>query len=227
MSFSALTSVLSSKLKSTAANVSSKLAQINRELESELRSHRNAPGISEPSVKSDVDKPLVAALPWDVVDPLIATEIKMQVFSLSKDPRNFTIPPSDGTMFTFNLASNLDLALQLLNLDEELQQRRFELVPQKVSELNFWRNYFYRLNLVCRLLAPAATGLTSPKPNLENIIFTKAPLFDAPISCFPSESRDGHIELKDLTYLSKPDDDADAPLSPNWEQELEEELNDV
>lgn len=34
--------------------------------------------------------------------------------------------------------------------DAELEKMRFELVPKIITEENFWRNYFYRVSLICQ-----------------------------------------------------------------------------
>lgn len=34
--------------------------------------------------------------------------------------------------------------------DSALEKMRFELVPKIITEENFWRNYFYRVSLICQ-----------------------------------------------------------------------------
>lgn len=34
--------------------------------------------------------------------------------------------------------------------DTALEKMRFELVPKIITEENFWRNYFYRVSLICQ-----------------------------------------------------------------------------
>lgn len=34
--------------------------------------------------------------------------------------------------------------------DPQLEKMRFELVPKIITEENFWRNYFYRVSLICQ-----------------------------------------------------------------------------
>ncbi|CAF1561083.1 unnamed protein product, partial [Adineta steineri] len=40
------------------------------------------------------------------------------------------------------------IALATLDVDENLKQMRFDLVPKQINEESFWRNYFYRVSLV-------------------------------------------------------------------------------
>lgn len=37
-----------------------------------------------------------------------------------------------------------------MNEDPALEKMRFELVPKIITEENFWRNYFYRVSLICQ-----------------------------------------------------------------------------
>lgn len=34
--------------------------------------------------------------------------------------------------------------------DPALEKMRFDLVPKIITEENFWRNYFYRVSLICQ-----------------------------------------------------------------------------
>lgn len=34
--------------------------------------------------------------------------------------------------------------------DQQLEKMRFELVPKIITEENFWKNYFYRVSLICQ-----------------------------------------------------------------------------
>ncbi|KAI9318256.1 hypothetical protein BX666DRAFT_1936561 [Dichotomocladium elegans] len=73
--------------------------------------------------------------------------IKERVLALSKDQRNFTIPPPDDTQFQFDMKAYSQSAAAALKHDPNLAHMRFTLVPQYVQESTFWRNYFYRVTL--------------------------------------------------------------------------------
>ncbi|KAI7902029.1 uncharacterized protein BX663DRAFT_552470 [Cokeromyces recurvatus] len=75
-------------------------------------------------------------------------KIKQAILDLSKDERNFLIPPPEDTDFQFNFNAYSQSAQAVLKEDERLARLRFILVPQQVSEPIFWRNYFYRVTLV-------------------------------------------------------------------------------
>ena len=47
--------------------------------------------------------------------------------------------------FPFDVDQHIVLAQILLKMDQNLKKTRHELVPDLVSEDNFWRNYFYKI----------------------------------------------------------------------------------
>merc|ERR1712223_980905 len=63
-------------------------------------------------------------------------------------------------------------AVVLLGEDLRLRDMRYELVPKKVKEDEFWRNYFYRVGLAKQSfeLAPVApiTSTETAKPTTNN-----------------------------------------------------------
>lgn len=56
--------------------------------------------------------------------------------------------PPAGVSFSWDLEEMLPVAKAILKEDPNLEKIRFELVPKFVSEENFWRNYFYRVELL-------------------------------------------------------------------------------
>ncbi|VDM97010.1 unnamed protein product [Thelazia callipaeda] len=85
-----------------------------------------------------------AELPWsDIPDQWI---VKKHILALSLDSRNFTRDPPSET--NFDLTQVQSVAIRLLEEDPNLRKIRFQLVPKKLSEERFWRNYFYRISLV-------------------------------------------------------------------------------
>uniref|UniRef100_A0A182KCI5 BSD domain-containing protein n=1 Tax=Anopheles christyi TaxID=43041 RepID=A0A182KCI5_9DIPT len=77
-------------------------------------------------------------------------KIKEEILSLSADRRNFVRAPPTGVEFDFDYDSSYPVALAIMNDDKELEKMRFELVPKIITEENFWRNYFYRVSLICQ-----------------------------------------------------------------------------
>ena len=74
--------------------------------------------------------------------------MKAKILSLSNDNRNFLRAPPPGVTFEFDYNSVSATALALLAEDPQLEKMRYELVPKSVKEDEFWRNYFYRVNLI-------------------------------------------------------------------------------
>uniref|UniRef100_A0A915PLL0 BSD domain-containing protein n=1 Tax=Setaria digitata TaxID=48799 RepID=A0A915PLL0_9BILA len=92
----------------------------------------------------NANKLTTCTLPWsDLPDQWVA---KKHILSFSLDARNFTRDPPSETNFDF--AEMQSVAAALLANDPNLRKIRFQLVPKKLSEERFWRNYFYRVSLV-------------------------------------------------------------------------------
>ncbi|GIY22111.1 synapse-associated protein 1 [Caerostris darwini] len=84
--------------------------------------------------------------------PWVGTEdeeyVKEQILSLSADKRNFLRNPPTGVMFDFSFDSMYPVAEKMLKEDPALEKMRFEIVPKIINEETFWKNYFYRVQLV-------------------------------------------------------------------------------
>ncbi|XP_056269090.1 synapse-associated protein 1 [Pseudoliparis swirei] len=74
--------------------------------------------------------------------------IQQQILALSADKRNFLRDPPAGVQFHFDMEQMYPLAAVMLEEDLLLNRMRFDLVPKRVKEEVFWRNYFYRVSLV-------------------------------------------------------------------------------
>lgn len=75
-------------------------------------------------------------------------ELRAKILSLSEDKRTFIRAPPSGVSFEFEYASFLPTALALIKEDERIEKMRYDLVPKRVKEQEFWRNYFYRVSLI-------------------------------------------------------------------------------
>lgn len=87
-----------------------------------------------------------SCLPWEGYENSEGLEEKIR--ALSKDERNFKRNPPNGVSFQFVYKESFQQALMVLEADEDLQKMRFALVPKKMKEEIFWRNYFYRVSLI-------------------------------------------------------------------------------
>eukprot|EP01117_Protostelium_nocturnum_P012801 TRINITY_DN4741_c0_g1_i1.p1 TRINITY_DN4741_c0_g1~~TRINITY_DN4741_c0_g1_i1.p1 ORF type:complete len:406 (-),score=177.28 TRINITY_DN4741_c0_g1_i1:166-1383(-) len=102
--------------------------------------------------------------PWENLstqDENIIQDVTNEMQNLSKNWRNFLLaPPDDSTFqFDFNLEENMLLAQVCLKADKKLSDMRFALVPRKIREPAFWRNYFYRIWAI-----KESYGLNVPNP---------------------------------------------------------------
>lgn len=77
-------------------------------------------------------------------------ELQSKILKLSSDRRTFLSPAPDSSAFEFHFESSWPLAQFALRSDAKLERARFLLVPRKVSEQVFWRNYLYRVECIRR-----------------------------------------------------------------------------
>ncbi|XP_055607569.1 synapse-associated protein of 47 kDa isoform X3 [Uranotaenia lowii] len=110
------------------------LGEFNKEQEAFIKNQKGAGG--------------AGACPWS--GHANEAKIKEEILSLSADRRNFVRAPPAGVEFEFDYDSCYPVALAIMNEDKELEKMRFELVPKIITEENFWRNYFYRVSLICQ-----------------------------------------------------------------------------
>ncbi|VDD82599.1 unnamed protein product [Mesocestoides corti] len=100
----------------------------------------------------------------DASDPGRIRRIKEQVMHLSLDEQNFLRPPPLNSAFQWSQEradQAMPIAMALLKEDANLAAMRFRLVPRRLKEDDFWRNYFYRISLVQQnenLTEEATTG---------------------------------------------------------------------
>uniref|UniRef100_A0A3Q3GDJ3 Synapse-associated protein 1 n=1 Tax=Labrus bergylta TaxID=56723 RepID=A0A3Q3GDJ3_9LABR len=165
--------------------------------------------------------------------------MQQQILALSADKRNFLRDPPAGVQFHFDCEQMYPVAMVMLEEDELLRKMRFHLVPKQVKEEAFWKNYFYRVSLIkqsAQLTALAAqqaaeqrgvekTG-TSPEEDEEEIS-TSPPVSefvsDAFDSCSINED-DLRKEMEQLVLEKREHPDAQQEETPDWERELQEEL---
>merc|ERR1712223_197786 len=172
-----------------------------------------------------VTKPQEGLAPW--IGYQEEDAMKAKILSLSCDRRTFVRAPPSGVTFDFDYASVSSTALALLKEDPKLSEMRYELVPKVVKEDEFWKNYFYRVNLIKQSfesrLAPAEDGLDDDNAGSVHS-------HDADDE-FVSESFQGATK-KEMAEVNESmrrlglggGGDEDAGVE-EWEAELEGELN--
>ncbi|XP_075227921.1 synapse-associated protein 47kD isoform X2 [Lycorma delicatula] len=124
----------SAKIKKTVEE-NSLLGEFNKEQEQFIKNKQGKAG--EAAVPPWVGYPNEDAL-------------KEECLSLSSDRRNFVRSPPAGVDFQFDYEVSYPIAMATLAEDPNLEKMRFELVPKVINEENFWRNYFYRVSLICQ-----------------------------------------------------------------------------
>ncbi|KAF8980213.1 Synapse-associated protein 1 [Entomortierella lignicola] len=132
-------------LSSAAQKVSANVTQgIQKEHEEFIKQKKKKVGVKK-------SLPAWAGIPDE-------EKIKARILSLSKDKRNFLLPPPLGNDFIFDMNVYSSTAVATLKQDPNLEKMRFYLVPKEVEELVFWRNYFYRVSLLKQVALAAAAG---------------------------------------------------------------------
>merc|ERR1740131_338413 len=177
-------------------------------------------------IKSKGDKEMPTA-PWSGYQN--EEELKEKIIALSEDKRNFLRAPPSGVNFDFEYSGVAAHALVLLQEDPKLQQLRYELVPKKIKEDDFWRNYFYRVGLLKQSFELSNNLASEPdKPSIPDI----NPLVEDENITSTGEQDDEFVsELHQAS--SKDIKEADEAMrklglgknDAEWEAELEGELN--
>jgi len=191
------------------------LAEFNHEQEEFIRS------------KGDKEQPTA---PWSGYQN--EEDLKEKVLTLSEDRRNFLRSPPAGVNFDFEYSAVAAHALVLLEEDPRLSKMRYELVPKKVKEDEFWRNYFYRVGLVKQSFE-LSNSMATDNHKEKKTTSLPAPLEDDD-NLNPSSGDQDDEFVSELHQASSKDlAEADEAmkklgLSKNdaeWEAELEGELN--
>ncbi|XP_013173551.1 PREDICTED: synapse-associated protein of 47 kDa-like isoform X4 [Papilio xuthus] len=143
--------------------------------------------------------------------------LKEECLSLSTDRRNFVRAPPAGVDFDFDYDKMYPVAVALMAEDPNLEKMRFDLVPKVITEENFWRNYFYRLSLICQ--ANEADAAAGRQPSADDSQDDKS-ASERLISKEKSSQEtidDVKKRIKSLKVDRENDDE-------QWEKELEAEL---
>ncbi|XP_013147350.1 PREDICTED: synapse-associated protein of 47 kDa isoform X2 [Papilio polytes] len=143
--------------------------------------------------------------------------LKEECLSLSTDRRNFVRAPPAGVDFDFDYDKMYPVAVALMAEDPNLEKMRFDLVPKVITEENFWRNYFYRLSLICQANeADAAAGRQQSADDSQDVKSASDRLISKEKSSQESID-DVKKRIKSLKVDRENDDE-------QWEKELEAEL---
>lgn len=152
-------------------------------------------------------------------------QLKEQILQLSKDKRNFLRAPPAGAQFEFEYKICQPIAMAILEQDSNLQDMRFQLVPKVTKEVDFWKNYFYRISLIKQSAEPIPDELKEDESLSPSIteefaseeVGTKTETSDENLPHWEKELQD---ELQEYEVVENENEDANN----EWEKELEDML---
>ncbi|XP_026331584.1 synapse-associated protein of 47 kDa isoform X2 [Hyposmocoma kahamanoa] len=157
-----------------------------------------------------------AVAPW--VGAHNEAALKEECLSLSVDRRNFVRAPPAGVDFDFDYDKMYPVAVAIMAEDPNLEKMRFELVPKVITEENFWRNYFYRLSLICQANeADAAAASRQASADDSQDDKSSSDSLIAKERSSQESIEDAKQRIKSLKVDRENDDE-------QWEKELEAEL---
>eukprot|EP00127_Corallochytrium_limacisporum_P002742 Clim_evm51s136 gene=Clim_evmTU51s136 len=233
---------LGENAKGFASNVKEKVENLNQDFE-----RMNQDFVNEKRKQTQGVQP-----PWAGYDN--SDELKEKILNISSDSKYLLSAPSASARFEFDFETYEPVAAASLEADPRLQELRKQLVPKEIKEQEFWRNYFYRVHLIKQsssLMTTRGSPRGSPSSELnvteDGVAGTKTsrPLTPASLNGSGAELSGGTAVISALKDSSpKPTDPMSArePTSettttaagkaaedeaPEWEKELEAELDDL
>lgn len=115
---------------------------------------------------------MIKDLPWENSKlGILQEECKEEILKLSKNEKTFYEFPPEGEYTEFDIKKMEYLAPKLCEIDKNLSQMTLKLIRRtKLSENDFWRNYFYHINLIQKnYLDKAQRWLDNPNKVLPSI----------------------------------------------------------
>ncbi|XP_038221187.1 synapse-associated protein of 47 kDa isoform X2 [Zerene cesonia] len=189
----------SAKIKKTVEE-NSILGEFNREQDAFIKGQEKGGGAT--------------AAPW--VGAPNEASLKEECLSLSTDRRNFVRAPPAGVEFDFDYDKMYPVAVAIMAEDPNLEKMRFDLVPKVITEENFWRNYFYRVSLICQANEADAVERQASADDSQDSKTASEGLIASEKSSQASID-DVKMRIKSLKVDRDNDDE-------QWEKELEAEL---
>ncbi|XP_050679507.1 synapse-associated protein of 47 kDa isoform X3 [Leptidea sinapis] len=189
----------SAKIKKTVEE-NSILGEFNREQDAFIKGQEKGGGAAQP--------------PW--IGAPNEPALKEECLSLSTDRRNFVRAPPAGVEFDFDYDKMYPVAVAIMGEDPNLEKMRFDLVPKVITEENFWRNYFYRVSLICQ--ANEADAVAEGQGSAD---YSQDPKSASGVLIANEKTSQESIDdVKKRIKSLKVDRDDEQ-----WEKELEAELN--
>jgi hypothetical protein len=118
--------------------------------------------------------------------------------------------------------------MAIMEQDPNLEKMRYELVPKVISEENFWRNYFYRVSLICQ-----ANELSFMSRDGDSQSATETVTSDQPVASSDDETEEfvsDSLQASSEDFVEVAERMMKMVLVPKpkeeWERELVAELHD-
>eukprot|EP01107_Rhizomastix_libera_P010524 TRINITY_DN2722_c0_g1_i1.p1 TRINITY_DN2722_c0_g1~~TRINITY_DN2722_c0_g1_i1.p1 ORF type:complete len:173 (-),score=53.44 TRINITY_DN2722_c0_g1_i1:75-593(-) len=89
--------------------------------------------------------------PWDDIgsdDISVRKVVKDEIFRLHEDEERLLNPGNGRDSFEFDFSLYVSAAQAAVDLDPVLAKTRHMLVPERINEQNFWKNYFFCINQI-------------------------------------------------------------------------------
>ena len=143
----------------------------------------------------------VATLPpWEDLGEGVAPDVKAKVvamvLALTRSRRSFlSAPPEDDTTYVFELEAALPSARAALSADSRLAAAREWLVPRKIHEKQFWRNWFWRVSAI-----KLSLGVTWPTPGVSLPAGSRIPKATAPTTEDDTEAWEAELRAALADY---------------------------
>jgi len=153
-------------------------------------------------------------------------QLREQILQLSKDKRNFLRAPPAGAQFEFEYKVCQPVALAILEHDQNLQEMRFQLVPKVTKEVDFWKNYFYRISLIKQSAEPIEEPVkeeeSSESPSItEEFASEELGTKTTGDGNLPQWEKELQDELQEYEVVEEDDGNGE------WEKELEDMLGEA
>eukprot|EP01126_Amoeba_proteus_P063633 TRINITY_DN8788_c0_g1_i3.p1 TRINITY_DN8788_c0_g1~~TRINITY_DN8788_c0_g1_i3.p1 ORF type:complete len:284 (-),score=53.87 TRINITY_DN8788_c0_g1_i3:142-993(-) len=160
-------------------------------------------------LKGDDSFPVSA--PWqdlDLIDPVMKDEVARKILEIAKTPRNLlNVPPQKS----LDLSRMVMVASAALDGDPELSRVKNELVPKHLDDESFWRNYFYRVDLI-----RISYGL----PPILNLTPGESVQFLQPSNSIGLEEESNSVHVSEITSANSrapiPEDVSVLPATPSF-----------
>ena len=148
-SLTELSSTVTSKATDLTSTLSSSVSHLIEDTKKSFEEEQSKVDSRRAQLQSLSSRPKPTPL-WKVSaesQQILEAELKARILRLSSDPRTFLSPAPDEA-FAFSLDVAYPWCEVALQEDVGLSRARYRLVPRRVSERQFWKNYCWRVQSI-------------------------------------------------------------------------------